>query len=104
MREKLHAKRAATEGHIRTLEREGRAGERYTITMPDMAFMVLGLICDIGWVLQLIFGNWFMNNSIDHSVSPAIKTVVAFDLFLILAGILYTIHLGKIHEKEIALR
>lgn len=104
MKEKLHAKRAATEEHIRELEKEGKAGERYTITMPDTAFMFLGLLCDIGWALQLIFGNWFFNRSIDQAVSPGAKTVVAIDLFLILAGVLYTIHLGKIHEKEIVLR
>lgn len=86
MKEKLHAKRAATEEHIRELEKEGKAGERYTITMPDTAFMFLGLLCDIGWALQLIFGNWFFNRSIDQAVSPGAKTVVAIDLFLILAG------------------
>lgn len=107
MREKLHAKRAATEKHIRELEKDGGAGERYTITMPDMAFLVLGLICDIGWVLQVFFGMLFMNADAWTDAAPPGMTAsiaVASDLILTLIGIVYTAHLGKIHEKEIALR
>lgn len=100
MREKLHAKRAAAEEHIKELERRGRAGTRYTIMMPDMPFMVLGLICDMGWLLQLIFGVRMM--SANRAASE--KTLVIIDMIMILTGILYTIYLGKIHEKEIALR
>lgn len=100
MREKLHAKRAATEEHIRELEQEGRTGIRYTIMMPDMVFMVLGLICDTGWLLQIIFGIRLMPSG----GSSGEKTLIAVDMLLILVGIIYTIFLGKIHEKEIALR
>lgn len=100
MREKLHAKRAVTEEHIKELEQEGRAGIRYTIMMPDMAFMILGLICDVGWLLQLIFVIGIM--AADRSSSE--KILITVDMLMILTGIIYTIHLGKIHEKEIALR
>ncbi|MBO5473331.1 MAG: hypothetical protein J6A08_06060 [Lachnospiraceae bacterium] len=54
IRTMLHAKRSITEEHIRKLEQAGRAGERYTATMPDVPFLVLGLICDAGWLIQVI--------------------------------------------------
>lgn len=40
----LHEKRAATEAHIRQLEAAGTQGVRYTATIPDMSFLVLGLL------------------------------------------------------------
>ena len=53
---RLHTKRAATEKKIRALEREGKAGERYTARISDVNFLIFGLLCDIGWIIHLIAG------------------------------------------------
>lgn len=94
--DKLHAKRKTTENHIKELESEGKTGERYTIHMPDLPFMILGLICDIGWLIQLIAGARILESGIN--------TLIIIDILMIVAGIIMTIYLGKICEKEIALR
>ena len=48
IKEALHEKRKLTEDHIRQLEREGKQGVRYTAMMPDVPFLVLGLLSDVG--------------------------------------------------------
>lgn len=53
MNETLHEKRKTTEDHIRQLEQEGKQGVRYTATMPDIPFLILGLLSDIGWLIHL---------------------------------------------------
>lgn len=94
--ERLHAKRAATEDHIRELETAGTAGRRYTATMPDVPFMALGIVSDVGWLLQLALGTRIL------AVGP--NVAVGTDLCLVIAGIGVTCWLGIRHEKEIALR
>lgn len=42
-KEALHAKRKATEEHIKELQKEGKEGVRYTITMPDVPFFIFSL-------------------------------------------------------------
>lgn len=95
----LHEKRKATEDHIRELQRQGKQGVRYTAMMPDIPFLILGLISDIGWIIHLIAGViYFRRNGFCH--------VPDYAAFLALAGVLfgaaYLIYLNKIHEKEIA--
>lgn len=94
--ETLHAKRAATEQHIRELEAVGKAGTRYTARIPDVWFLVLGLVSDLGWAFQLVEGIQYLRGRFD--VFPLI------DLVLLVVGIAYTVRLDLIHEKEIALR
>lgn len=94
--DKLHAKREATENHIKELESEGKTGERYTIHMPDLPFMLLGLICDIGWLIQLITGV--------RILTSGANVLIIIDILMIIVGIIMTIYLEKICEKEIALR
>lgn len=94
--EKLHAKRKTTEEHIRKLESEGKAGIRYTACIPDICFMALGLICDVGWLMQLISGFII--------ISEQMNGLIMADILIILIGIGFTIYLGIIHEKEIAFR
>ena len=48
IKETMHEKRKATEDHIKLLQQEGRAGVRYTAMMPDVPFLMLGLLSDIG--------------------------------------------------------
>ena len=40
----LREKRKATEEHIKQLRREGKEGIRYTAMMPDIPFLILGLL------------------------------------------------------------
>ena len=42
IKETLHEKRKATEGHIKQLQQDGKQGVRYTAMMPDIPFLVLG--------------------------------------------------------------
>ena len=99
IKETLHKKRKATEYHIKQLQREGKQGARYTAMMPDIPFLILGLISDTGWIIHLIAGViYFCRNGFCH--------VLDYAAFLALAGILfgvaYLIYLNRIREKEIA--
>ena len=99
IKETLHEKRKATEDHIRELQQQGKQGVRYTAMMPDIPFLILGLISDIGWIIHLIAGViYFRRNGFCH--------VPDYAAFLALVGVLfgaaYLMYLNKIHEKEIA--
>lgn len=99
--EVLHEKRKATEDHIRQLQLEGRESVRYTAMMPDVPFLVLGLISDIGWIIQLAAGVLFLcRNGPHHILDYAALAAMAAVLF----GVACLIYLNKIHEKEIATR
>lgn len=67
--------------------------------MPDIPFLILGLISDVGWLTHLIAG-------IIYFCGNGFRYVLDYAAFLALAGILfgvvYLIYLNKIHEKEIA--
>mgnify|MGYP007100374708 FL=1 len=99
IKEVLHEKRKATEDHIKDLQRQGKQGIRYTAMMPDIPFLILGLISDVGWLTHLIAG-------IIYFCRNGFRYVLDYAAFLALAGILfggvYLIYLNKIHEKEIA--
>ena len=99
IKEILHEKRKATEDHIKDLQRQGKQGIRYTAMMPDIPFLILGLISDVGWLTHLIAG-------IIYFCGNGFRYVLDYAAFLALAGILfgvvYLIYLNKIHEKEIA--
>lgn len=95
----LHEKRKATEDHIRDLQRQGKQGIRYTAMMPDIPFLVLGLISDIGWIIHLIAGSiYFCRSGLHHVLDYAALIALAAVLF----GIACLTYLNKIHEKEIA--
>ena len=97
----LHEKRKTTEDHIRQLQRVGKQGIRYTATMPDIPFLVLGLISDIGWIIHLIAGILYFRRNGFHR---ALDYVALMALAGVLFGVAYLIYLNKIHEKEIATR
>ena len=94
--DRLHTKRKRTEDHIRELETFEKAGKRYTITMLDKWFLILGLICDVGWIIQLISGIVYTIHQLNY--------LLVADMVVLVIGIAFTIYLEKIHEKEIALR
>lgn len=101
IRETLHEKRKATEEHIRKLQRVGKEGVRYTAMMPDIPFLILGLVSDIGWLIYLIAGIlFFCRNGFHH----ALDYIALIALAAVLFGVAYLIYLNKIHEKEIATR
>ena len=99
IKETLHEKRKATEDHIRELQRQGKQGVRYTAMMPDIPFLILGLISDIGWIIHLTAGIiYFRENGFHHVLDYAALLALAGILF----GVAYLIYLNKIREKEIA--
>lgn len=101
IKEVLHEKRKATEEHIQQLQQEGKQGIRYTAMMPDIPFMVLGLLSDIGWIIHLAAGViYFCRNGFHHVLDCNALIALAAVLF----GVAYLIYLNKIHEKEIATR
>ena len=99
IKETLHEKRKATEDHIRELQRQGKQGVRYTAMMPDIPFLILGLISDIGWIIHSIAGViYFRRNGFCHVPDYAAFLALVGVLF----GVAYLMYLNKIHEKEIA--
>ena len=99
LKETLHEKRKGTEDHIRQLQQDGKAGIRYTAMMPDIPFLVLGLLSDVGWITQLIAGVlYFCGSGFHHMLDYAALIALA----AILLGVADLIYLNKIHEKEIA--
>ena len=99
IKETLHAKRKTTEDHIQQLQREGKQGVRYTAMMPDIPFLVLGLLSDIGWIIHLIAGvAYFCGNGFHHVLDYAALIALSAVLF----GIAYLTYLNKIREKEIS--
>lgn len=101
IKEVLHEKRKTTEDHIRQLQWDGKQGVRYTAMMPDMPFLVLGLLSDVGWIIHLAAGVlYFGRNGFHHVLDYAALAALAAVLF----GVAYLIYLNKIHEKEIATR
>lgn len=99
IKEILHKKRKITENHIKQLQRQGKQGVRYTAMMPDIPFLVLGLISDIGWIIHLIAGVIYLCGNGFHRVPDYMTLIV---LAAVLFGVAYLIYLNKIHEKEIA--
>lgn len=101
IKEILHEKRKTTEDHIAQLQKEGKQGVRYTAMMPDVPFLVLGLLSDIGWLAHLIAGIvYFCRNGFHH----APDYIAIIPLAAVVFGVAYIIYLNKIHEKEIATR
>ena len=94
----LHEKRKTTEAHIQQLQQAGKQGVRYTAMMPDIPFLMLGLISDIGWMIHLIAGViYFCRNGFCHVPDYAALLALAGVLF----GVAYLIYLNKIHEKDV---
>ena len=99
IKETLHEKRKTTEDHIKQLQQEGKEDVRYTAMMPDIPFMVLGLLSDIGWIIHLIAGIMYFGRYGFQHVSDYIALIA---LAGVVFGVGYIIYLNKIHEKEIA--
>ena len=76
----LHEKRKAAEEHIRLLEREGKQGVRYTAMIPDLPFLVLGLLSDIGWIIHLIAGIVYFCRNGWHHVTDGIAHLALADV------------------------
>lgn len=69
--------------------------------MLDVPFMVLGLSCDIGWIMHLTAGTIYLcRNGFRH----VLDYMAFLALAAVVAGVACIVYLGKIHEKEIATR
>lgn len=101
IKEILHEKRAATERHVRQLQQDGAQGIRYTAMMPDVPFLISGLLSDIGWMIHLVAGILYVCRTGVHHVLDAMALLA---LAGVLLGVGHLIYLNKIHEKEIATR
>ena len=75
IKEILHKKREATEKHIKQLQQEGKQGIRYTAMIPDIPFLILGLLSDIGWAIHLIAGIIYFNE-----VSTPMRCIAPMDV------------------------
>ena len=95
---RLHEKRARTEEHIRSLQDRGKAGIRYTLTLPDLRMLAFGLLCDAGWLLQLVFGIRLIRQSGLHGSNK----LVLFSLVCVIVSVGMIVYLSLIHEKEMA--
>ena len=63
--------------------------------------MVLGLSCDIGWIMHLTAGIIYLcRNGFRH----VLDYMAFLALAAVVAGVACIVYLGKIHEKEIATR
>lgn len=91
----LHEKRKAAEEHIRLLEREGKQGVRYTAMIPDLPFLVLGLLSDIGWIIHLIAGIVYFCRNGWHHVTDGIAHLALAD---VLSGVACLMYLNKIGD------
>lgn len=101
IKEILHDKRKTTENHIKELRQKEKQGVRYTAMMPDIPFLVLGLISDIGWIIHLTAGIiYFCRSGFQH----ILDYIALITLIAVIFGVSYIIYLNKIHEKEIAER
>ena len=99
LRAALHAKRSVTDEHIRQLEKEDRAGVRYTAMIPDVPWLVLGLLSDVGWLIHLIAGIIYFKR---FGIWQLWDLPALIALILMMFGVSYIIYLNRIHEKEIA--
>ena len=97
----LNNKRKETENHIKKLQAENKQGVRYTVMMPNIMFMILGLLSDIGWIIHLVAGGIYLCKK---SLLQVFDYISIIPLITIIFGISYLIYLNKIHEKEIATR
>ena len=81
--------------------RKEKQSVRYTAMMPDIPFLVFGLLSDMGWIIHLAAGiTYFCRNGF-HYVLDYIALIA---LAAVIFGVAYIIFLNKIHEKEIATR
>ena len=98
IKEILHEKRKATEEHIKRLQQEGKQGVRYTAMMPDVPFLVFGLISDIGWIIHLIAGVlYFCRNGFHYVLDYAALITLASVLF----GVIYLVFFTKYMKRRL---
>lgn len=97
----LHAKRAATEAHVRQLEKDGAQAVHYTAVISDTKFFVLGVLCDVGWAVHLAAEAVYCAK---NGFASVIDWLALVALIGVVAGVLTTVYLNIIHEKEIATR
>ena len=101
IKETLHEKRQATEKHIKQLRKNGKKEVRYTAMIPDIPFLILGLLSDVGWIIHIVAGIVYLCRNGFHRAADYMAVVA---LAAVIFGVVYISYLNKIHEKEIATR
>lgn len=67
--------------------------------MPDIPFLVFGLLSDVGWLIHLVASIiYFCKNGFHH----VLDYIALIALAAVVFGVGYIIYLNKIHEKGIA--
>ena len=95
----FHIHRLATEHHVQWLARRKRAGVRYTLVMPSYPLMMLTLICDIGWIVQLVGG---IASIASYGLGSMPMRLVLLATLGTLVGAVFAGHLTLMREKLIA--
>lgn len=66
--------------------------------IPDIQFMVLGLLSDIDWIIHLVAGIiYFCGNGFDHTLGYIALIALAAVIF----GVAYIIYLNKMLERKL---
>ena len=66
--------------------------------MPDIPFMILGLISDIGWIIHIVAGVVYLcRNGFHH----ALDYVAVIALAAVIFGVAYIIYLNKMLERKL---
>ena len=98
IKEILHEKRKITEDHIKKIRENGEETVRYTAMMPDIPFLILGLLSDIGWIIHFVAGIIYLcKNGFCHLGDYAAFIALTAVIF----GVAYIVYLNKIHEKKL---
>ena len=69
IKEILHEKRKITEKYIKKIRENGEETVRYTAMMPDIPFLILELLSDVGWIIHLAAGIIYLCKNGFHNFS-----------------------------------
>ncbi len=69
--------------------------------MPDVPFLVFGLFSDIGWIIHLTVGIFYLCR---YGFRHVLDYMALIALVAVIFGVAYIVYLNQIHEKEIATR
>ena len=96
---KLEEKRNNQESHIKELENQGKAGNRFTSNLSNKQWLIFSIFGDIGWIVQFI-----CSIQLYEPPNLSLISVILFivpNLFLVF-GVVYAIILNIKKEKIIA--
>lgn len=79
---------------------------RYTAVISDIPFLIVGLICDAGWIIHVIAGVLYFGRYRFHggNVLCFFDILGGAALAVVVFGVSMIVYMDRIHEKEIATR